>query len=289
MADPYFTRTVRPERIARADRILWGAPSDDPLIEASVERFERDGFVILEDLLTAELVATLAAEAARCQRDLPVDAELIYEPESDQVRSVFRVHELVPAFGELAAHPSILSFVRRVVGDEVYIHQSRINYKPALGGQAFHWHSDFETWHAEDGMPHMQALSCVVMLTENTAHNGPLMLIPGSHRTFVRCVGQTPEDHYKTSLRKQELGTPDEESLAELVRAGGIVSAVGGPGTVVFFDCNTMHASTANLTPWPRTNAFYVYNSCHNQLTTPFCGRDPRPDFLAARSSKPLT
>jgi ectoine hydroxylase len=286
--DPYVTRTAQPERIARGERVLWGAPSDDPEIEARAKSFDRDGFLILRDFLSPEEVAELLAEARRCRLDAPPGAELVYEPQSDRIRSVFRVHELVPAFGRLASHPDLLSFVRRVLGDDVYIHQSRINYKPALGGKVFQWHSDFETWHAEDGMPHMRAVSCVVMLTDNTTHNGPLMLIPGSHRTFVRCVGRTPENHYLTSLRKQELGTPDEESLAALVKAGDIFSATGDPGTVVFFDCNTMHASTANLTPFPRINGFFVYNHCENRLVDPFCGRDPRPDFLATRDPKPL-
>src|SRR3546814_19751740 len=72
-----------------------------------------------------------------------------------------------------------------------YIHQSRLNYKPGFKGKEFYWHSDFETWHVEDGMPRMRALSMSVLLAENTPHNGPLMLIPGSHQSFLTCVGET--------------------------------------------------------------------------------------------------
>src|SRR5690606_18676180 len=113
---------------------------------------------------------------------------------------------------------------RQILGGEVYLHQSRANLKPGFKGKEFYWHSDFETWHTEDGMPRMRALSVSIALTENYPFNGPLMLIPGSHKTFVACVGRTPENHYKQSLKRQELGTPDRESLKRLADRGGIVA-----------------------------------------------------------------
>src|SRR3546814_10756649 len=44
---------------------------------------------------------------------------------------------------------------------------SRLNYKPGFKGKEFYWHSDFETWHVEDGMPQMRALSMSILLAEN--------------------------------------------------------------------------------------------------------------------------
>src|SRR5690606_32241797 len=115
-------------------------------------------------------------------------------------------------------------------------------------------------------------LSISVSLTENTVTNGSLMLMPGSHRTFVGCVGATPEDHYKRSLRAQEYGVPDEESLAGLAERCGIEVATGGPGSAVMFDCNVMHGSSSNITPMPRSNVFLVFNSVENGLEAPFGG-----------------
>src|SRR3546814_9320188 len=125
---------------------------------------------------------------------------------------------------------------RFLLDDTVYIHQSRLNYKPGFQGKEFYWHSDFDTWHVEDGMPRMRALSMSVLLAENTSNNGPLMVIPRSHRVFLSCVGDTPDNHYKISLTKPEYGVPDEDSLAELANAHGIVAPIGKPGTVILFD-----------------------------------------------------
>ena len=132
-------------------------------------------------------------------------------------------------------------------------------------------------------MPRMRALSMSVLLAENTPNNGPLMLIPGSHRHFLTCVGETPEDHYRSSLKKQEYGVPDEDSLAELAHRHGIVAPTGKPGTVILFDCNMMHGSNGNITPFPRANAFLVYNAVSNRLVQPFGVDKPRPRFLADR------
>ena len=105
-----------------------------------------------------------------------------------------------------------------------------------------------------------------LLLTLNTEQNGPLLVIPGSHRRYVRCVGETPEDHFKQSLRKQQIGVPEREALAALVADSTVESVTGAPGTVVFFDCNLMHGSAGNITPLPRHNVFLVYNSSHNAL-----------------------
>src|SRR3546814_8501331 len=83
----------------------------------------------------------------------------------------------------LAADDRLAGVARFLLGDDVYVHQSRLNYKPGFVGKEFYWHSDFETWHVEDGMPQMRALSMSILLAPNTVLNGPLMIIPGSHRT----------------------------------------------------------------------------------------------------------
>ncbi|KAG0905922.1 hypothetical protein G6F65_023316 [Rhizopus arrhizus] len=54
-------------------------------------------------------------------------------------------------------------------------------------------------------------------------------------------------------------------------------------GSVVFFDCNTMHGSNSNISPWPRANVFMVYNSMENTLNPPKYGLTPRPEHIATR------
>jgi ectoine hydroxylase len=288
--DPYHSRTGGTwEAADRVDPCVWGAAGAVGLDSAALAAYAETGFHVAAGLFTAVEVENLLREANRLAGSVSGPAPgVVIEPGSQAVRSLFRLHATNPLFAAVAADPRLLDVARQLLGSDVYVHQSRINYKPALDGKEFFWHSDFETWHVEDGMPRMRAVSVSLFLTPSTEFNGPLLLVPGSHRTFIRCVGATPENHHEQSLRKQEYGVPSGGALTMLVERGGMVAAKGAAGTGAFFDCNTMHASGGNLSPFSRTNFFIVYNSIENRLVEPFGGTRPRPAFLAEREPTPL-
>ncbi len=287
--DIYASRDARSSAIvARRDPVVYGSGTyADGLSAEQVAAYERDGFLVLDEVFSAGEVQDLQDEVKRLSHDPAIIArdEAITEPGSRAVRSIFRVHELSPMVAQLARDPRLIHAARQILGSEVYMHQSRVNMKPGFKGKEFYWHSDFETWHIEDGMPGMRALSCSVLLTDNNECNGPLMLVPGSHRQFISCQGETPDEHYKASLKKQEYGVPDPVSLQLLVEQGGIKAVTAKAGSVVFFDCNTMHGSNGNISPWPRANVFMVYNSVENTLNPPRHGLTPRPEYIAAREA----
>ncbi|HRP75728.1 MAG TPA: ectoine hydroxylase [Rhodocyclaceae bacterium] len=286
--DRYPSRLkAEPERFARRDPVIYGMADDGPLSAKDLTLYERQGYLSFELFLKAEALAPFIAELHRlCESDLVRRSpQAVIEPDSGELRSVFAIHKDNRVLRRLCHHPRLVAIARQLLGGDVYLHQSRINYKPGFRGREFYWHSDFETWHVEDGVPAMRMVSCSVSLTPNTEFNGPLMLIPGSHRTFVSCTGDTPEENYRTSLRRQTVGVPDDASLAVLIDQGGIVAPKGPAGSVTFFECNLMHGSNSNITPMPRSNIFMVFNSVENVPVSPFCGRAPRPDFIAERDN----
>ncbi|WP_293776070.1 ectoine hydroxylase [uncultured Oxalicibacterium sp.] len=293
--DAYPTRTPKSAAIlARQDPVVYapGGLNDKRLSKDQRASYEQDGFLLMPDLFNQDEVAFLFDTMQNMREEFTHAGrkEVIAEPGSGEVRSIFNVHRLNDIFANLVRDPRVLNVAREILGSEVYIHQSRINYKPGFTGKEFYWHSDFETWHSEDGMPAMRALSCSILLTDNSEANGPLMVIPGSHQHYVSCMGETPDENYKKSLKKQEIGVPDEILLRYLADLGGIKTCTGKAGTVIFFDCNTMHGSNSNISPFPRSNVFFVYNSIDNQLQTPINDLVPRPEFVAARQGiKALT
>ncbi len=287
--DRYPSRGASQAQLAtRMDPVVYAAATTPaPVDQSLVEDYERNGFLILDDVFSAKEVRRLQQELDQLRRDedIKMSGETITEPGSGDIRSIFRIHEVSPVFKNLAADQRLAGLAQYLLGDQVYIHQSRLNYKPGFRGKEFYWHSDFETWHVEDGMPAMRALSMSVTLTENHATNGPLMLIPGSHRHYVVCEGKTPHEHFKSSLQKQEYGVPSDRCLSQLADEGGIVIAKGKPGSVIVFDCNTMHGSNGNITPYPRSNAFFVYNAMSNRVVDPFCDQPPRPEYICSREN----
>lgn len=255
------------------------------LTEKQVHSYEQKGFLQVKGLFSPEEVDSFTRELNRLTMKDEVRSApwTISEPDSGAVRSIFRIHDLSPVFAKLCRDPRILGVAQYLLNDDVYIHQSRVNLKPGFQGKEFYWHSDFETWHVEDGIPRMRAISVSIALTDNTPFNGPVMLIPGSHRYFISCEGTTPRENYKDSLKVQKTGVPDQTSLEHLVGDGGIEAPCGPAGSVLFFECNTMHGSNSNITPHPRSNAFFVYNAISNRVVDPFSGLAPRPEFIASR------
>ncbi|MBK1852064.1 ectoine hydroxylase [Marinobacter sp. 1-4A] len=260
---------------------------EGPLDEVSLSRYERDGFLWFEGFFNQERMLPFFEELKEMAKDekLNKSGQVIHDPNTGEIRSVFGMHELSENFSRLTRDPRILGMVRQLLGSEVYIHQSRINDKYGFEGSGFDWHSDFETWHAEDGMPRMRAVSASLMLTDNNEFNGPLMLIPGSHHYFVPCLGETPDYNWRDSLKAQQVGVPDRDSLAKLAQRGGIEAPKGPAGSLLLFECNTLHASNKNMSPWPRSNLFFVYNSVENKLDEPYAAKRERPEHLAAREN----
>lgn len=293
--DNYPTRIDgSPTPMARPDPTVWPAESNErpagPFDAAELAAYNADGCIVVQGLLSAEEVLSYSTEVARLMSDerLVTDERTVVDKESHQIRSIFAVHEISPLIAELVRDPRVVDRARQVLGSDVYVHQSRVTYLPGFRGRGFFWHSDFETWHAEDGMPAPRACGMSIALTDSRPFNGGLMVMPGSHRTFVPCVGATPEDHYQESLREQEIGVPSESDLTTLAGEHGIAQFTGPAGDALLFDANIMHASGNNITPMPRSNIFVVFNSVRNTLVEPYAAAAPRPPFLASRDPTPV-
>lgn len=281
--DFYPSRTGKEETIIpRVDPVVYGnhqPENENMLTSAQLEIYKENGYIVLPNYMP-EFVEPLLEEIESLRNVMKGREELITEPDSDELRTIFKPYAFSQRIDQFSRHPKIMTIAKQLLGSEVYITQSRVNVKPAFNGKSFPWHSDFETWHVEDGMPRMRALTAWIMLNENNEYNGPLYVIPGSHKEFVSCAGTTENKNYDKSLRKQEAGVPQPETMQHLLKSRKIEGVYGKPGTVVFHECNLMHGSPDNISGLPRTLLMLVYNSCENKLIKPFCDQPPRPDYL---------
>lgn len=292
--DVYRTRTATRGHVEpRPHPVVWHSnyPTEEaspaPLTNDELRGYEERGYHTTRDVLDDSDIATCMSEIDSITTRLGDDERIIRESTSGDVRSVFAVHQLSEAIAGICAREDIAGVASQILGDDVYIHQSRINLKPGFAGGPFYWHSDFETWHAEDGMPTPRALSVSLALTPNYSSNGALMIVPGSHKQFVSCVGQTPDGYHRESLvsYRPPFGTPEEEDVTALADEHGIDMITGPAGAALYFDSNCLHASSGNITPYPRSNLFVVFNAKSNALVAPFGAEQPRPDYLAHRGS----
>src|SRR5690606_6023122 len=154
----------------RLDPVVYRSDlANAPIPAELIERFERDGYLVIPNLFSAEEVAFFREELDRMRQDPAVadSGKTIKEPDSGAIRSVFAIHKDTALFARVAADERIAAVARFILGGDIYVHQSRMNFKPGFTGKEFYWHSDFETWHVEDGLPRMRTLSCSILLTDN--------------------------------------------------------------------------------------------------------------------------
>ncbi|MEU8557077.1 ectoine hydroxylase [Streptomyces violaceoruber] len=291
VTDLYPTRGATEVATPRQDPVVWGSPdAPGPVSAGDLQALDRDGFLAIDQLITPDEVGEYQRELERLTTDpaIRADERSIVEPQSKEIRSVFEVHKISEVFAKLVRDERVVGRARQILGSDVYVHQSRINVKPGFGASGFYWHSDFETWHAEDGLPNMRTISVSIALTENYDTNGGLMIMPGSHKTFLGCAGATPKDNYKKSLQMQDAGTPSDEGLTKMASEYGIKLFTGKAGSATWFDCNCMHGSGDNITPFPRSNVFIVFNSVENAAVEPFAAPIRRPEFIGARDFTPV-
>ncbi|KAI9022496.1 phytanoyl-CoA dioxygenase [Hyaloraphidium curvatum] len=252
--------------------------------------FRRDGYVVLPAWFSPAEVDMLRSEAAN---ELVVDRPGRVLERSGAVRSVFASHRHSNVFSRLARLPRLAIPATQLLGErELYVHQFKVNAKVALDGDCWEWHQDSLFWLKEDGMPTSNVLSAVVFLNEVTDFNGPLLLIPGSHRLGVidrevesKYAADSASEAWKSTLTADLKYKVDSDVLNAALRGSRIVAAKGKPGFVVFFHGNTLHASAGNLSTVDRLSVFVSYNPCSNALM-PLA--NPRPTYIAERNFAPI-
>ncbi|MBP5856742.1 phytanoyl-CoA dioxygenase family protein [Marivibrio halodurans] len=227
------------------------------LTSQQVEEFDERGYLQFSGLLDAEEVAVLNTERRHLQAR--EGAEVVREPGSSAIRLIYGAHDYCEPFRLLSCLPRLLGPVRQLLRASAYIHQSRLDPRRGFTGDPWNWHQDFGVWRHEDGMKRPDCVMTAIMLDDTTAVNGPLLLVPGSHRH-----GEVREAHPEPDGRGSSVMRISAHMLEALARDGGIEALTGPAGTVAFIHCNLVHGSANNVSPWPRATLYLAYNSVEN-------------------------
>ena len=245
------------------------------LTKAQIDDYERDGFLILPGLFSAEEVAVLRARLpALFAEDCAAN---VREKHGGEVRTAMGLHLRDPVFDRLVRHPRFIEPALQLLGEDVYVQQVKVNVKAAFEGEVWQWHYDFATHHGEDGVPEPRALNLHVFLDDVTDLNGPLYFIPGSH-----AHGPAPA-RLDTTTTSYDLWVVERDTVSALAAERGLVAATGPAGTALIFGDCLVHASPANLSPWDRRIFSLIVNPVSNALT-----RHQRPDHKHHRDLSPV-
>ncbi len=244
------------------------------LTEAQTKQFNEDGWLFLPELFSPEEIAVLRTEAEGIYAH---DRPEVWREKSGAPRTAFAAHLYNEAFGLLGRHPRMINPIEQVFGEQVYMHQFKINAKAKFSGDVWQWHQDYGTWARDDGMPEPRAMNIAIFLDEVFAYNGALMLIPRSHTQGVLAAGH---DKATTSY---PLWTLDEDTVQRLYDKGGLVVPTGKAGGMLMFHGNLVHGSAGNITPLPRKIVYLTLNAVSNYIRKP-----TRADWIAHQDFTPI-
>jgi len=252
------------------------------LTQAQLDAYDRDGFLILPDLIPLrEIDAAREALARACEVQ---DERVTREKGSRDVRILYGLHDPEqptgdPAIDRLARSPAVLQPAMDVLRDQVYMFHSKANLKPAITGEIWQWHQDFGLWKV-DGCPAPRLVTSLVMLDQATELGGCLYFVRGSHREpYI----DAPYDDTTTATLLKAMSLEHMQGLVE--RHGEPVAVTGGPGTVAMFHPHLVHGSGHNMSVHARRQLYFVYNAVSNVMAPV---ANPRPYYKANRVAKPL-
>ena len=246
------------------------------LTPAQFDEFDRAGYLFFPELFGAQEIKALTDEVPALYA--PRRPENVREKTGDVVRTNFAAHLYSAPFARLARHPRMVEPVKQLFGEDVYMHQFKINGKQAFDGDVWQWHQDYGTWRNDDQMPEARAMNVAIFLDDVNEFNGPLMFIPGSHK-----LGVLDAEH-DTSTTSYPLWVINQATIKQLVDRGGIVAPKGPPGSMILFHGCLVHASTSNLSPWNRVSVYLSLCAVSNHIR-----RFKRPDYIAHRDFTPIS
>lgn len=213
------------------------------LDSGQVERFRREGFLVLRGLFTA----TEARQVARWTDELQAWPEvagrhmMYFEESEGGTRLLNRMENLLPwheGFRQLATGPKLRGICGQLLGEPAVLFKDKINFK-LPGGGGFEPHQDAQAGWLRYADLHITAL---LSIDRATLANGCLE-VASNYTAGQRLLGN-------------EWQPLDEEQL------GGLrwQAVQAEPGDAVFFDSFIPHRSAANHSASPRRVLYLTYN-----------------------------
>jgi ectoine hydroxylase-related dioxygenase (phytanoyl-CoA dioxygenase family) len=206
-----------------------------PSLAELEQQLDESGFIILEDFIDDEWLRELQLATERQFELEGENAGLEFKQESGS-RRLANLFNKGDVFRRIVAEPQILKWVEFVLGSEFKLSSLNARSANAQNETAQPLHADMGAIADDQGY---WVCNTVWMLDDFTSKNGPLRVVPTSHRWR-----QLPQDC---------LSDPQSAHPEELV-------ITGKAGTVVVMNAHAWHAGMANQTDQTRTaiHAFFA-------------------------------
>jgi len=241
--------------------------SAGPLTETQVTAFWRDGYVLMDGAVsTGQLAALRGAVAGWVEEsrdhDGPwgttmdgrgrFDVQPGHSAEYPALRRVASPQEVCDVHLRIMRDSLLVDAAAQLVGPNLVVNNVKTNCKQPGVGTTVRFHQDFAyEAHSNDDM-----LAALLFVDDVTLDNGPLEVVPGTHRGPIF-------DHWQDGVFT---GTIADRDLAGL---GEPVACFGPAGSACLMHTRLVHGSAANLAEHPRTLAIFSYRSEDSRILHP--------------------
>lgn len=180
-------------------------------------QYERDGFLMIPDLLNANECSALKAEGLKVLSQHAKPGSTVFVGAAANSNLFYR----------LASNARIVRVLDQIMPDGIMFMSDKLVFKSGVQPTATPWHCDSAYW--RNTRP---KLSVWIALDDVTAQNGALRVLPGgNHQDWQH---STPADAKEFGNRIQDLD--EENAITCEMKAGG----------VLFFSDRLPHSSTPN-------------------------------------------
>ncbi|MGE0800149.1 MAG: phytanoyl-CoA dioxygenase family protein [Lautropia sp.] len=223
------------------------------LTREQIDAYRRDGFLVIQSVFDEQTVQRMRDAVDRLiagargvrTHDALYDLDPAHTPEQPRVRRIKQPHLADPAFDAVMRSAALLDRLTPLLPSGVRIKSSKLNMKEGGGGAPVEWHQDWAFYpHTNDDV-----LAVGVMLDDCRMENGPLLLLPGSHRGPIH-------DHHADGCF---CGAIDPATSAvDFERA---VPSIGPAGSISIHHVRLVHGSAQNLSPYPRRLLLFEFTA----------------------------
>ncbi|MDW4498788.1 phytanoyl-CoA dioxygenase family protein [Sulfitobacter sp. D35] len=219
------------------------------LSEADKEFYAENGYLLVEDVVTPDELARLREitngliDASRDVRESNevYDLDAGHGPDTPRLTRIKLPHKRDPFYWEVLRNLRMTEVLHDLLGPDTTLLTSKLNTKAPGGGAAVEWHQDWHFYpHTNDDL-----LAFGLMLEDVDADNGPLMVVPGSHRGPIL-------SHHVNGVFAGAID-PDDPQF----KKDRIVTLTGKAGSMTVHHTRILHGSAPNVSDRARRILFY--------------------------------
>ena len=223
--------------------------------ESLKTHYERDGYIVLENVFTQEQCGNLKKEVKRILDEVANRVEWESnettgdnDPRKNGVFVGLAQNSAV--FHELARNETVVDALKQLIGEDIQFLSDKVVFKNASTDFGSPWHQDWPYWKGS------HKVSVWIALDPATPVNGCLKVVPGSHKKQIEHNGDAADGKgFTNRIRPDSINESEVKPLP--VQAGS---------AVIFHDL-LLHASYANTSGKDRWAIISTYKD--NTLEDP--------------------